>query len=480
MTEEDNITPTPANAPATPEPGEYQIIEGEPQIVSDKGQVNIYALARFVMTEHKFLTFTDEEGEVYHYDNGIYKPGGKPLIKQIIEQKIGQFATTFIVNEAVEHIKRSTYHPRSVIDDDSNLVCLENGVIDIQTGEFSPHSPFRVFLKRIPVYYEPGATCPTIDQFISEIVGPDDVPLMYEALAYTLVPGYPIQKAFMFVGAGNNGKSTFINMLQAFIGPGNCSKVTLQDIDKNRFAGADLYGKLANICADISSQELKRTSTFKGLTGGDPMRAEKKNQQAFDFQNRAKMMFSCNTVPMTDDDSTAFFRRWVIVDFPNRFEGPALKLDMLERLTTRGELSGLLNKILPLPKAMLENRGFCRAGNTEATRIKYIKLSDSVFCFVDMCCQVNNGCVGPNGVELGPGEVRKTDLYKAYVQFCQDEHLTARSDKVFNRKIQEHLPNINEVRVKEGGQLVRCWRGLDLLTASAINENKAQSKLFEY
>lgn len=462
---------------------EFKITDNgeELKIISDDNKVNPYPLAQFIMRNKKFLTFKDRPAEIYYYEGGIYKPTGEQLIRGEIQRLYGDLITIHTVSETVEHIRRSTYRDRSVVDDNSAWVCVENGLINALTGEFIDHTPFRVFLSKLPVLYDPAATCPNIDQFISEIVDPDDRSLLYEIIAYCLVPGYPIQKAFMFVGSGNNGKSTYLNMLKKFLGVDNCSSVSLQDLDKNRFAGADLYGKMANICSDISNQELKRTGTFKGLTGGDRMRAERKGQDAFNFDNRAKMFFSCNAVPMSDDDSDAFYRRWVIVDFPYKFEGKALKLDMLEQITTRTEISGLLNKILPLAKKIIEERGFSKAGTTEATRLKYVKLSDSVFCFFDMCCIVKNGLIDEGGrfVE-DPGEVKKTVLYQAYVEFCRSEKLTPLKEGKFNKKIQEHAPNISEVRVREANQTVRCWRGIDLNTPAEIEENKKQAKLSEY
>ena len=453
----------------------------ELKVLSDDGRINAWPMAQLIRRNYKFLTFKDQDGEIYYYESGIYKPYGEHLIKTFIQGLYGSAASTHTVNETVNHIKRGTYADRAMIDDDSNYICLENGVLDITTGAFAPHSPLKVFLSKIPVNYDPAATCPGIDQFISEIVAEEDRELLYEVIAYCLVPGYPIQKAFMFVGTGNNGKSTYLNLVKTFLGADSCSSVTLQDLDKNRFASADLYGRRANICPDISNQELKRTGTFKGLTGGDSMRAEKKGQDSFNFENRAKMLFSCNSVPLSDDDSDAFYRRWVIVDLPYKFEGAALKLDMLERITTKAELSGLLNKVLPLCKKILEERGFSKAGSTEATRLKYVRLSDSVYCFFDLCCTVNNGVIDECGsIVSAPGVVRKVDLYRAYVDFCRDERLSPLKEGKFHRKIQEHAPNISEVRVKESGQTVRCWRGLELNTPVEIEENKKQSTLGQF
>jgi putative DNA primase/helicase len=54
----------------------------------------------------------------------------------------------------------------------------------------------------------------------------------------------------MLHGDGRNGKGTLLRVIEVFLGRVNCSNRSLQDLDNNRFAVADLFGKIANILAD--------------------------------------------------------------------------------------------------------------------------------------------------------------------------------------------------------------------------------------
>ena len=67
----------------------------------------------------------------------------------------------------------------------------------------------------------------------------------------------------MFIGIGANGKSVLINILISMLGKQNVSSVPLQKLINDRFAAAELYGKLGNFCADISEQELRYLGEFK-------------------------------------------------------------------------------------------------------------------------------------------------------------------------------------------------------------------------
>ena len=104
-----------------------------------------------------------------------------------------------------------------------------------------------------------------------------------------------------------------------FAGKENCSNKPLQDLVYGRFAVAELHGKLLNIFNDLSNIALKQTGKFKGVCSGDRVKGEKKFKNPFYFTNRAKLIFSTNTLPKTEYVSDAFFRRWTIIPFLNKF-----------------------------------------------------------------------------------------------------------------------------------------------------------------
>ncbi|KXB01878.1 hypothetical protein AKJ43_02955 [candidate division MSBL1 archaeon SCGC-AAA261D19] len=156
--------------------------------------------------------------------------------------------------------------------------------------------------------------------------------------------------------------------MRKLLGKENVSSPSLHDLLKNRFAKAELYGKLANIHADIPNKALGTTTgPFKMLTGQDQIYAEKKHKDGFHFVNYAKLLFSANEIPERGDELRAFFRRWIIVDFPfkfvdnpdpnNEFEKEK-NPNLLEELTTKEELSGFLNWALKGLQRLLDRGEF--------------------------------------------------------------------------------------------------------------------------
>ena len=137
------------------------------------------------------------------------------------------------------------------------------------------------------------------------------------------------------------------------IGRENISSKTLHSLVKERFATADLYGKLANIFADLSAKRLQDVEAFKVLASGDRISAERKFEDSFEFEPTAKLIFSANTPPKpTEDMENAYYKRWMLILFNLRkycyvCKKPIVKdPDLVEKLTTDEELSGLLSLAL--------------------------------------------------------------------------------------------------------------------------------------
>ena len=400
-----------------------------------------------ILGAHWLITMEDTE-ETYIYGEGIYHSNGESFIKKEIQKKLGEETTTHRVNEVLDYIKRETFIERGRVNHDSDLICLENGIFNLQTKTLVPHTPEKIFLNKIQVRYNPEADCPKIKQFIEEIVHRDDYPVLQEVTGYCLNRDYPIQKAVMLLGEGANGKSTFLRLLTLFLGKHNIASVPLQELEYNRFASAALYGKLANLYADLPDKALSHTGTFKMLTGGDPVPAEIKFKNKFNFKNIAKLIFSCNRLPLSKDDTPAFYRRWVLINFPKKFEGKNKDLFILEKITTEEELSGLLNWALEGLGRLLKQGEFSHSRTTDELRKKYIALSNSVLAFVEECL-----------IPDPDGQIPKDELYQTYCEYCRENNLPIKQQNVLSRELPGYV-RITEERPKIDGKRTRCWRGV--------------------
>jgi len=283
--------------------------------------------------------------------------------------------------------------------------------------------------------------------FFSHIVKNDDIALLYELCGWCLDRKSPIQKLFFLLGAGANGKSTFLNLLRRFLGPENCSAASLQSLADNRFTMAQLADKLANVFPDLPASGIRDAATIKGLTGGDTMLAENKFERPFNLSNTAKLIFSANKAPRLNEDSDAIWRRLVIVDFPNQFMGVNADGDLIDKLSSAEELSGLLNAALEALQRLRQQKAFTVGTSMESVRRKYLLNSNPVPVFVEERCERNL-----------QASVTKDELYEAFLQFCEDTGTTLLGKKAFGARL-------NAMSVATESQnmgYVHIWRGLKL------------------
>ena len=308
-----------------------------------------------------------------------------------------------------------------------------------------PFSPAFGYTYRIPVKYDPKAQCPKIDKFISEVVSEDARQILYEIPASCLLQSSEFHFAYMLVGSGSNGKSTYLKLLERFLGKENISNVSLQELCEDRFKAAELVGKLANIHADIPKKAIKYTGKFKMLTGGDTITVEKKYKDPFSFTNTARLIFSANELPEVSDKTYAFWRRWIIVEFPNKFPPNP---DLIKELTTDEELSGFLNQILrAMERIELLGRP-TMTDSVEKAMEKWMRQSNSVYAFVQDCLERDI-----NSFEL------KDVVYDCYKEYCDINDLNPFSKNVFARELQRFI-KVRSERKKIQGERKQVWTGI--------------------
>jgi putative DNA primase/helicase len=427
-------------------------------------------LSELLFGAETFLTMKDNE-EMYRYqENGIYTDGSETFIRETGEHILNNIgypnkANISFMNELVNQIKRNSYYERTIFTIHPELIAMENGVYNILTGEIREPKPEDYLTTKIPVKYDVEATCPKFEKFLKETVPEENIPLCFEFFGYCLYRAYPIQKAVMLLGSGANGKSTFISALRSFLGIENCEGIPLQNFEVNRFAVSRIYGKLANLSADLPPTELKGAGMFKALTGSDMIYAEEKFKKGFSFINTAKLVFSCNQLPATSDETDAFFRRWIIIDFPNTFEGDAVDTDILNKITTPEELSGIFNRAVAETRKVIVRGMFSGNQNTAELRERYLRMSDSTAAFHMDC------------LEIAPdNDIPKQTLYTTYLNYAKKKHYPTVSEKMFFKKLAEHV-RIEEVRVNTNDGRVRVWRGIRFVETDKPESEPIQSGL---
>lgn len=413
--------------------------------------ISLVEIAEGLKREFRFVTHR-ESHEIWVYRDGRYVCDGEELIRERTRAILGEDATRHRVAEVLAHIRDTTFVEPDRFNPPLELVNVGNGILNILSGELKEHTPDIIFTNKLPVEYRPHARCPRIMEFLSQILYPEDIPVLQEFVGFCLYRQYTFARALMLLGSGRNGKSTLLGLITALLGPENVATLSLQRLVSNRFAPATLFGKLANIHADLPSAKLASTGVFKMLTGGDRIPGEKKFRDPFSFVNYAKLLFSANELPATSDLSDAFWHRWIVIECPNTFpeDDPRTDPHLLRKLTAPDELSGFLNWALTGLRRLLNNNGFSASKTMEEVKRRWILQTDSLRAFVSECVEQD-----PNGF------VSKEEFYNAYQEFCAEHAVGA----IAMNTVGQRLPTL--VRVRFGKRTTplgrkNCWIGIRL------------------
>lgn len=246
---------------------------------------------------------------------------------------------------------------------------FKDTLFDILTGERFKASSEYFATNPLPwaLHEENIEATPNMDRIFEEWVGADHVKTLYEILSYCMIPDYPVNRLFAFLGSGMNGKSKFLELLRNFIGGDNCCTTELDTLLNSRFEITRLHKKLVCMMGETNFNEMTKTSILKKLTGGDLIGFEYKNKNPFDEKNYAKILIATNNLPTTTDKTIGFYRRWMIIDFPNQFSEAK---DILAEIPEE-EYRALALKCCFILKEVLKERKFTNEGSVEERVERY-------------------------------------------------------------------------------------------------------------
>ena len=429
--------------------------DGEPMPpwyeVTDKGlRFMPDVLAEYLAKNVKMFYAAEQ---FYFYENGVYRAVSDLMAKNIVREKMLTGNTRLVqISDAAGQWKMQVQRDARELNSNPYLINVHNGIYSVLDGTLSEHTPDILSTVQLSVSYMPGAECPRFMQFLHESLDEDQIPLIQEMLGYFLIPVNRAQKSFVIVGEAGAGKSKLLLVLNdILLGRDNVSNVSWQALNE-RFKTAELFGKLANIFADLPTKNIDDNGIFKALVGEDYLTVERKNRDPFSFQPYARLLFSCNSIPKNfGDRSQGFYRRLIIIRFSHAVPAEKRDPDLLEKF--RAEADGIfLFALEGLRRLMSSNFRF---SETEANHMeveKYREDSNSVLSFVKECCE-----------SADEYEVSRAELFMHYQTYCRDSGLTPFSQRSFNTELETNYPEVKRAADRTGRR--KTWRGIRLCDA---------------
>lgn len=328
--------------------------------------------------DHVYQYKVTVDGRIYAFDGKMYSTIGEVKVKEFAQRHYSASDEFVSAKEASEFYSLVLRY--NVIDEfdgsivrDGSFINFLNGVLEVSSGRLLKHDPKYIFTYVIPHSYEAAATCPTWDLMLKNLTKDrHDLVLNIEEflgfslsnMDYSFAP-----KALILDGGGANGKTTLVNAFKMILGDKNVSSILVSSINENRFMSSQLFKSLLNISEEEKVSVFRETDSFKRLTGGSPLTAEKKGKDAFQFTNRAKLVMTYNKMPTIADRSHGMFRRLLTIPCDQNFsERPDLFIPDLETKIFN-EASGIINRAVDGLKRLKKSFHFSES-ETIKTRVE--------------------------------------------------------------------------------------------------------------
>lgn len=411
-----------------------------------------YALAEYLTKIHAIVTVGEKESEYYVYRNGMYAPAENEVIYPEVQRILQEQTTKQAKSETLHKIADMTRKPRSIFESASiNLIPLRNGVYDMETKQLLPHSSNYYFTYQFPITYNEHATCEKTSAFLDQILTENQRATVEEWIGYYFYRLYSFKKAIIFVGEGDTGKTTLLEVITNLLGRDNISSISLQKLAGDKFSAANLYNRHGNIVDELSDKDITDTGHFKIATGNGSLTGEYKFGNQFSFVNYSKLTFACNRIPdASKNDDDAYYRRWLVT----RFQKTITKKipNFIATLTTEEERSGLFNLAIQALSRLLNQGEFSNTQDVEEIKLEMMRSGSSIAKFASDVLEEETG-----------HELSKEALYEAYTQYCKDDDLSAETMKMFGTRLPQYIKFISDGRITDiRGKQQRGWRNARL------------------
>lgn len=234
--------------------------------------------------------------------------------------------------------------PVEAWDADPMLLNTPAGVFDLATGHAVPRGT-RLFTQVTGVAPRPQRA-PHWAQFLADVFDGDVgmIEFIQRLAGYILTGSTKEQKLFFLYGVGGNGKSVFLEVLEAIVGtyalnlPTEALMARRHEGHPTQYAG--LQGKRLAISGEVQDSARWDEVKLKQLTGDATMTARYMRQDFFTFKLTHKHLIAGNFKPRLKGDDAAMARRLVLIPFRQVFTGGRRDNDLPTKL--RAEYPGIL------------------------------------------------------------------------------------------------------------------------------------------
>ena len=221
------------------------------------------------------------------------------------------------------------------------LLCVDNGLLNLESFELQPHDRSKLITRLSPVEYQAKATAPIWEAFLERVLPDPELRAFAQRIAGLCLTGdRSAQAFFLLIGKGANGKSVFTETLLSLTGEYGAALASSSLLVKRDSAIPNDIARLrgARLVTAAESGEGKRLdeTLVKQLTGGDRMSARFMRGEWFEFEFEGCLLLSTNHAPRITGTDAGIWRRVMVLPFevtiPPEEQDKRLPVKLLEEL----------------------------------------------------------------------------------------------------------------------------------------------------
>lgn len=327
-------------------------------------------------------------------------------------------------------------------------ICVGNGVVNLRTMELSPHSPTHYMTLNTTTPYLPGSTHPDWESALA--AAPPELQGWLQTRLGQGITGYTPDDDVLplLLGAGANGKSTFLAGIRTALGPYASAvneKVLLSNPGDHPTELMSLRGLRLGFIEELPEDKKLPVKRLKDLLGVPRLQARYVHRDNVEWATTHTLFVTTNYLPIVTETDFATWRRLKVAVFPYKFVSNGSPLGEMERVGDPQLRPRLLKSEDGQAEAVLDwlidgaHRYLTSPGSLEDVPPSVEDATQEWRLKVDVIRRFHI-----EYLEADPeSHIISTELFEIFNEFLQLEGFPKWSDQGFSRKFETHELNVD-------------------------------------
>ena len=380
-------------------------------------------------------------------------------------KKIKVLGNNYIVRRVIKAAEAQLVDDMPKFNPYNHYLVVENGTVNLETGELLNHSPEHYSTMRAPVAYNPKAKEPTrFFQFLEDIMQGDKdlIEYFHRVLGYCLTGETRQHEFYILYGPGGNGKGVLLNLIKSILGE-YFAEITegamARSVSGTMPNPTILQAKDCRIMLTNESEKGARlnTSLIKQISAGEeicPRTLHKANEH---FIPHMKILWATNHLPEIDWNDGGMTRRIRIIPFPVVI--PNEKLDILLAQKLLEEREGILKWLIDGAVSYYKEGMVEKPAAVQDAMDRERFRTDTISWFF-------KNAVVPTGENADRNQAHK--IYEAYMQFCMCKNIALpESEAQFGRRFKQLIQDTSIICKRNSAGVY--YTGIKILSENADN-----------